>query len=467
MSILMLTSILQEKWYVLSMLSVLALTHGMSMVTFMGIPVCSEQYFQMSTFELNLLFNWSTIMFIVGLPYAIWFVSRTTIIRDAIRQGCACVLVGNIVRSIPVLLHPTNHWELTSSSQMGTVGSDYYVPVSWLDHIFLHLGQMIASLAGPIMFSLPTKVASVWFPPNERLIASATMLVVNCLSEALGLLIGPLMVTHCEQIQTLLFSNILIALPPVVMTMVYLQPYPSHGSQPSQIDHFWTVLKKTVLKPKLLVLSTSAGISLGVSIAWEVMLPQILEGMYTPPVIGWICFGYLVVVAVSCLLASLIVSRCFPRRMFESLIIEELIATLSLVWVIVSLPTPFDPTPLIRGVLASLVVSALALGSQGALFFDLVMMVLNQNSGELNESISSLMISVMSAITTFICLIIFSSLPITYITLITVGFYVISPILTIVVAVIWWSQQRTRSPQSHSTDVDGIEIITCEEKPDR
>lgn len=109
--------------------------------------------------EINLMLNWGPICYIV----AVWaFMFRMAqlgqqAVHECVLWGAALVCAGSVLRMVPLVC-------------------------LWWPRGWLHLGQVLNGLAGPVSAAVAPAFAAAWFPTEERTLA--TSLVWTCQSAA-------------------------------------------------------------------------------------------------------------------------------------------------------------------------------------------------------------------------------------------------------------------------------------------
>lgn len=59
---------------------------------------------------------------------------------------------------------------------------------------FIHLGQILNGIAGPLIMAPPPKLSAVWFPPNQRTTATSIGTMAPYVGSAVGFLFIPYLV---------------------------------------------------------------------------------------------------------------------------------------------------------------------------------------------------------------------------------------------------------------------------------
>lgn len=129
--------------------------------------------------------------------------------------------------AIMIIIHT-----LTSASLLlfGHIFASFSSPLLLLiilyEYYYYHSGTLIVAFAQPIFLNLPTLVALVWFPVNQRDLAMTLLGLGNTIGSAMGTIIAPLFVKSehyghkglNEAVNYLLMTQFIVAA--VVMTFV-------------------------------------------------------------------------------------------------------------------------------------------------------------------------------------------------------------------------------------------------------
>ena len=69
---------------------------------------------------------------------------------------------------------------------------------------FIHLGQMLNGLAGPVAMGAPPLVSALWFPEHERIKSTAIGTIASGFGVAVSFIIAPLMVPDVQHVRSVL-----------------------------------------------------------------------------------------------------------------------------------------------------------------------------------------------------------------------------------------------------------------------
>jgi hypothetical protein len=201
------------RFYVVGVFSAMSFLQGLAWFTFNSVPGPTREYYggNLSTFELDLLLNWGSIVFVVFLPVAAWIATLPRGVRLAVLIGATAITVGCGVRAVPSLVP-------------GAAGVSFRSSV--VGRCFLHAGQIIIAVSGPLVFASPSRVSLEWFAEDERVTSTTTIIIMSTLSTAVGYVVGPLLAPDAAHVPRLLFVEFGLSVPLVVLAYAYLPPHP-------------------------------------------------------------------------------------------------------------------------------------------------------------------------------------------------------------------------------------------------
>ncbi|CAL1534450.1 unnamed protein product [Lymnaea stagnalis] len=326
-----------ERWYVLLAFSLYAFSQNMIWNTWGPISTTSEEAFGWSDSTIAWLNNWGPVSYVLCGLFFPWLL-QVKGLRWAVLPSMFLVLLGSAFRVI------------TSDPDVAT--------------ILIHIGQFLNGVAGPVgMGAMPT-LSSIWFPPGERVTATAIGTSISVLGSAIPFVVGPALVTggppkyteNETSISTLppisstvhLFLSSLHTPEPAnvtaaritqekaeimrymyyecgwsalifLMIFIYFPSKPRHPPCPSatvERDNYWTGLWSLKNKKHFVILAVIYGISLGVLNCWASVLNVNLHSTnhISEDEAGWI--GFYATIG-SCV-GSLVIGRfgdLFARQM--------------------------------------------------------------------------------------------------------------------------------------------------------
>eukprot|EP01114_Cavostelium_apophysatum_P012854 TRINITY_DN2978_c0_g1_i3.p1 TRINITY_DN2978_c0_g1~~TRINITY_DN2978_c0_g1_i3.p1 ORF type:complete len:317 (+),score=37.94 TRINITY_DN2978_c0_g1_i3:836-1786(+) len=142
-------------------------------------------------------------------------------------------------------------------------------------------------LAGPISLIAITQISSVWFPPNERTLATSITSTASWVGSALGFVTGLFIFTE-EGLKLLVMSQSIAAGVIALVLIAYFPAKPKTPPAPSQEDDmkrqprpYIYILKEFLMNPWFMVIVLISGASNGIYNGWITTVDVTLAKM------GW------------------------------------------------------------------------------------------------------------------------------------------------------------------------------------
>ncbi|GFO22951.1 disrupted in renal carcinoma protein 2 homolog [Plakobranchus ocellatus] len=157
----------KRRWYILTMFSIFCFTQGAMWNTFGPISETCEEAFGWSDATIAWITNWGSVSFMVTAFQFFWMM-QVKGLRWAVLTSSFFLLFGAAFRVI------------SSSPKTAT--------------ILFHIGQFVSGFAGPVSMGAGPAVSAVWFPPNERVTATAISTSMGLFGVAVPYLLGPFIV---------------------------------------------------------------------------------------------------------------------------------------------------------------------------------------------------------------------------------------------------------------------------------
>ncbi|XP_060599037.1 solute carrier family 49 member A3-like [Ruditapes philippinarum] len=246
-----------SRWFMLFVASMLNLTTSMNWITFAAAADVSVEFYQISTFQLNLLSMCFVLITIpVGLTAA-WltdtFGLRLTFMIAAWTNG-----VGSLLRNI-------------SAMDFVPLENKYSVVLT---------GQILVACGEKFVMMMPTKLAAIWFPENQRALANMLGGITDALGNMVAFILVPQMVDVKSDIPLMLW---VLSVPALCLTLVTtigvrksVPPTPPSASAATVNKAFYPGLKKLIRNKAYLVLNLAFGTGFGVYVSILVLLEQSL-----------------------------------------------------------------------------------------------------------------------------------------------------------------------------------------------
>ena len=178
----------KKRWYILFLTGLIGMVQSL---IWMGWgTIAQAMYFAYPTWDdsdIGLLGNWGEICFLIFAIPASWLVDT----HGAKVSGLVCtgmMLVGSGVRCL--------QWLFLDHQNSGTIFK-----------VLAHIGGILNGSMGPFVVTIPSVVSSLWFPPNQRTMATGVSWLMLESGNALGFIIGPLMVQSPNMNGTLDYNS--------------------------------------------------------------------------------------------------------------------------------------------------------------------------------------------------------------------------------------------------------------------
>jgi len=171
----------KRRWYMLAVVVMFNISNAMIWLTFAPVANYSASFFHVSETAVN---YFSMVYFIVFLPCCVlsWWVIENMGFRFAVICGTSINAAGAIIRCLGVYLltHPNDKF------------------------IVVLLGQILAASSQPLVLSMPTKLAALWFGDHERTIANTIASMANPLGALLANAFATVIVHDVSDVSTML-----------------------------------------------------------------------------------------------------------------------------------------------------------------------------------------------------------------------------------------------------------------------
>ena len=199
-----------QRFWVLFVFAFLSFNQYMFWLTFSPIALSAEKYYQITEATIDLLLNWGPIIFLPTLPLIYFLVHTHHGLKKCVLIFAILLLIATIIRLIPSII-------LSPSDQ-----NFYRIAVP-----FLHLGQILIAVTGPICMALVSQLSCLWFAPHERTRATTFVIVGGSLGAAVAFLISPHLVSEPSRVPRLLYFHAGQALLACICTLLYFPAEPS------------------------------------------------------------------------------------------------------------------------------------------------------------------------------------------------------------------------------------------------
>ncbi|CAD5114944.1 unnamed protein product [Dimorphilus gyrociliatus] len=307
----------KRRWYILALFSLATATQGGIWSTWGPISKSAEVAFNWTQSDIALLTSWGPIAYLISAPFLVWFMQFGLRYSQLALTGV--MTLGTMLRCINS--NPPTFTYLAYS------------------------GQIINGLVGPIAMSLSPLLSVIWFPLEERTLATAISAVLNSAGTAASFLTGPLSIadpsksnsTSPLEIRKEIMYNMYAACGWTallfLLSICYFPSKPmipptasaSSGIRRSFLKGLIMLIKKDSLR--FWLLAFPYGLSIGFFAAWTSVLDDIIPKHHlSEDAAGWLAFIGTISGQVAGLLMAKLADR-FPNRMKEFLLSSYVIAS--------------------------------------------------------------------------------------------------------------------------------------------
>eukprot|EP01038_Epipyxis_sp_PR26KG_P009234 gene9234-12448_t len=217
----LLTKVYVIRWLILILYSLSVIANAMTVLTWSPIAEKANSYFNsIGISAINLLTVICQIMYFPGTLLS-FYASEKTNLRIYLIIAGFLTCVGNTFRLI------------------GAVGKEKTMNND-IAYFLILLGTTLIGLAQPFYVNLPAKIASTWFPLNERDIATTLCFLAHSFGTATGLYASPLFVTNTVsnvEILRLIFTQFMISLFALILILLFFHDKPPLA--PSRSAHIF------------------------------------------------------------------------------------------------------------------------------------------------------------------------------------------------------------------------------------
>ncbi|RYG57167.1 MFS transporter [archaeon] len=182
-----------RRWAILAVFCCLTALSAFMWICFSPIFATAQTRYAASTLDINSISMVYMIVYLPGSILAVWLMDQyglrvNLMVAALLNAACAVVRYGGNMIEAPRVAYG-----------------------------FVLGGQIIASVAQPLILNMPVRVATDWFGPRERDIATTVMTMANAVGNAGGSIVPPFIVNKPDDIQWLLLVQ---AIPCVVILVV-------------------------------------------------------------------------------------------------------------------------------------------------------------------------------------------------------------------------------------------------------
>ncbi|GFO44746.1 major facilitator superfamily domain-containing protein 7-like [Plakobranchus ocellatus] len=246
-----------RRWFILSAIVVVNFTNALIWIIFSPVTDLTSRYFKISFMQVN----WLSLVYpVASIPsglLASWMLD-TFGLRASIICAALLNLVGSVLRNITV-------FDFVPDSNRFAV---------------LILGQTIAACGQTFIMFTPAKIAALWFPDDQRTLATTIASMSNTLGVLAANVLSPVVVKEPSEIPILLYVcsglSVLGAVMSIFGVSSSLPPTPPSPSAAAQSEPFFIGIKKLRGNHAFWMLTFSVGGGLALFTSFTTFLEQIL-----------------------------------------------------------------------------------------------------------------------------------------------------------------------------------------------
>lgn len=225
-----------EKWYILAAFAVLGISQCLTWMSYGTIPESTYGYYNIGTSELDLLLNWGPIIYVFAAIPVMALISSPRGLRNSMRIGVILVLLANISRCIPTFFikvgksHDDNSDSdsIIYSDSEGYEGNMNNKSLHAFAMFFVHLGQILNAIAGPITMSPAALLSHIWFEEDLRATATTGAWIATCLGIAVTYFMGPALAPTPSKVPIFLWFSTGLAVLGFIMVFLHFPQKPSY-----------------------------------------------------------------------------------------------------------------------------------------------------------------------------------------------------------------------------------------------
>uniref|UniRef100_A0A7S4GKV5 Major facilitator superfamily (MFS) profile domain-containing protein n=1 Tax=Oxyrrhis marina TaxID=2969 RepID=A0A7S4GKV5_OXYMA len=348
------------RWLVLTVMFWLGLTQTMAWMTFTGNPDIFRSYYRVSKGSSEMIQDWllnaGPITYLPMAPLVAGLTNRIDRVWSTVLAGAALTAAGTIVRLLPSAVGMSESTSIT----------------------VLAIGQALNGFAGPMNAVTPPIIAAIWFPPEERTLATSIVFSIQAAGPALGFLLA-LLVTTQHHFTVLLVGEAILGVTVTLawMALPKLPRIPPSISQGLRGAGAVAAASTPVTRRQWVsfaCLMTAGGLLNGVFQGWSNTIPTQLEGVLPGALLKWFSF----IAGMACVIGSLTVAVVTRVFKLECKLKLTLLCTISLQFAGFTLFTVLLPGSPPAGVSASglvlmflIVLGSVANGAMSPLVYEL------------------------------------------------------------------------------------------------
>ncbi|XP_002160869.4 solute carrier family 49 member A3 isoform X1 [Hydra vulgaris] len=245
------------RWFVLSTVVMFNLANAMVWITFAPVTNYVSAFFDITETTVNWF---SLVFFIAFIPccFASWWFMETYGLKTAIIIGSLVMFSGAYLRVLGVFLFEKPN----------------------IRFIITMIGQVLCATTQPLVLSMPTKVAALWFGDKERTIANTIASMSNPLGVLIANGVAVLLVKESRDVPYLVSIFSVPAYIGLVMAVIGVRssspPTPPSVSAEHEPESFFLGLKHVFRNRQFMLLCATIGFGIGLFSTISTILQQMI-----------------------------------------------------------------------------------------------------------------------------------------------------------------------------------------------
>lgn len=266
----------KRRWFMLAVVVMFNISNAMIWISFAPVTNLTASYFHISETTVNWF---SLVYFLAFVPFCglSWWTIETLGFRFSVILGSILNAVGAIIRIVGV--------------QFFSNSSTKFIVVL--------TGQVLSASTQPLVLSMPTKLAALWFGDHERTLANTIASMANPLGVLLANAGSVALVTNPDEIKLMV---VVFAIPAVIGALMAMlgfwsskPPTPPSSSAMEEPVSFFVGIRAVLKNKQFLLLALAAGCGIGAFSALTTIIQQLICKQGYSDTIAGVC-GAMVIV---------------------------------------------------------------------------------------------------------------------------------------------------------------------------
>ena len=302
-----------RRWAICALLSCASMANSLLWTAWPSISAVAGPYFGWDQQAFDYLSSWGPATFVPLAFFAGVFVERVGL-RWTIHAAILTIAVGCSLRAASVFFA-----DAASGSKISL--------------ILAHLGQLFASLSGPLVLATPPAISQAWFPTTERMVATSIMVAANYFGPGLGF-VAAIPVKSIRQMQMLIVGEAIACIVLAIISLAddFILKFPrlpadapSKSNQLQRDDkesakrngvltETWIACNALIRNKQFMLLALATGISQGLYGGWSsVIAPTLKKDNIPETASNYLGFASTCGTVVGCLIGGMFLGRKSPR----------------------------------------------------------------------------------------------------------------------------------------------------------